>query len=233
MNEQSSYISCFFFFLFSFLLLVCSCFLFLVFFLLLSIPAFFFVLFFLFFSRRSVPLIVVGLFSFFLFISFNSSIFLCHLRWCRVVMLKTVDYGNQVRFESLKNSAGTSTKSIYVAYIYILDTYRHNDKRRIKEDAGRLLYNYIYLSLYCKGSKGLFKVLQVRGCWKPNINFIFWPHYYDRHVVSFLFSWCWGLLHRGFPKKPSVGCGFPYHIWSLLSGSLLATAWHPELNWVK
>ena len=30
-----------------------------------------------------------------------------------------------------------------------------------------------------------------------------------------LFSWCWGPLHRGFPRAPSVGCGFPYHIWSL------------------
>ena len=52
---------------------------------------------------------------------------------------------------------------IYVAYIYILDTYRRNDNRRknkgrMKEDTGRLLYKYIYLSLYCKGSKGLFKV---------------------------------------------------------------------------
>ena len=45
-----------------------------------------------------------------------------------------------------------------VAYIYILDTYRRNDNRRkkkgrrnegrMKEDTGRLLYNYIYLSLY-------------------------------------------------------------------------------------
>ena len=40
--------------------------------------------------------------------------------------------------------------------------------------------------------------LHVRGWWRPNINFIFWPHCYDRHVVSFLFSWCWGPLHRGF-----------------------------------
>ena len=34
----------------------------------------------------------------------------------------------------------------------------------------------------------------------------------------------WGPLHWGFPRTPSVGCGLPYHIWSLLSGSLLATA---------
>ena len=26
---------------------------------------------------------------------------------------------------------------------------------------------------------------------------------------------CWGLLHRGFPRAPSVGCGLPYHISSL------------------
>ena len=62
---------------------------------------------------------------------------------------------------------------------------------------------------------------------------------YDGHVVSFLFSWCstgglgltlldagflYGILsasslypklHRGFPRAPSVGCGFQYHIWSL------------------
>ena len=35
---------------------------------------------------------------------------------------------------------------------------RTQDKRRRKEDAGRLLYKNIYLSLYCKGSKGLFEV---------------------------------------------------------------------------
>ena len=29
---------------------------------------------------------------------------------------------------------------------------------------------------------------------------------------------------RAFPRAPSVVCGLPYHIWSLLSGSLLATA---------
>ena len=161
-----------------------------------------FLVFFLFFPRRSILLIVACLFLFFRITSFNSSIFLCPFRWCRVVMLKTVVYGNQVCFESLKNSTGTSTKLIYVVYIYILDTYQRNDNRRRKEDARRLLYKYIHLSLYCKGSKGLFKGLHVRGCWRPNINFIFWPHCYDRHVVSFLFSWCWGPLHRGFSEGP-------------------------------
>ena len=78
------------------------------------------------------------------------------------------------------------------------------------------------------------------------------PLLWTSRCVSF--SWCWGLLHRGFPRAPSVGCGLPlpnlvstvwnytgnciggfpstpsvgcglpYHIWSLLSGIRLATA---------
>ena len=44
------------------------------------------------------------------------------------------------------------------------------------------------------------------------------------HLVSNPLGVCWQ-LHRGFsPSAPSVGCGLPYHIWSLLSGILLATA---------
>ena len=126
-------------------------------------------------------------------------------------------------------------------YIYILDTYRRNDNRRTQKDRhmneGRMIktqegtkqeedfFINIYTSqFYCKGSKGLFNGLHVRGCWRPNINFIFWPHCYDRHVVSFLFSWCWGQLHRGFPRAPSVRCGFPYHIWSL-------AVWNSTGNW--
>ena len=86
-------------------------------------------------------------------------------------------------------------KSLIVLHTYIywihtdaMITDASKNKGRRKENAWRLLFKYIYLSLYCKGSKGLFKGLHVRGCWRPNINFIFWPHCYDRHVVSFLFS---------------------------------------------
>ena len=43
------------------------------------------------------------------------------------------------------------------------------------------------------------------------------------HLVSNPLGVCWQ-LHRGFPRTPSVGCGLPYHIWSLLSGILLTTA---------
>ena len=128
--------------------------------------------------------------------------------------------------------------SLYVAYIYILDTYRRNDNRRKnkgrrKEDTGRLLYN-IFTSLFIARFERVVQGLHVRGCWRPNINFIFWPHCYDRQVVSFLFSWCWGLLHRGFLKAPSVGCGLLYHIWSLAvwnsTGNYFGTPNSTELN---
>ena len=46
----------------------------------------------------------------------------------------------------------------------IIKTNAERRKRKTQEettqdkDAGRLLFKYIYLSLYCKGSKGLLKV---------------------------------------------------------------------------
>ena len=52
------------------------------------------------------------------------------------------------------------------------------------------------------------------------------------HLVSSCLEVCWQ-LHRGFTWTPSVGCGLPYPIWSLLSGILLTTALGPKLNWVK
>ena len=125
-------------------------------------------------------------------------------------------------------------------HIYILDTYRRNDNRRMindrrtnkgrrKEDARRLLYKYSPLTLL-QGFKRVVQALHVRGCWRPNINFIFWPHCYDRLVVSFLFSWCWGPLHWGFPRDPSVGCGLPYHIWSLAVWNSTGNCFGTQLN---
>ena len=102
----------------------------------------------------------------------------------------------------------------YICRIIHNDTTTRTDAWKItQEDFFTIIFTSHFI---CKGSKGLFKILHVRWCWRPNINFIFWPHCYDRHVVSFLFSWCWGSLHRGvFRELPSVGCGLPYHIWSL------------------
>ena len=80
----------------------------------------------------------------------------------------------------------------------------------------------------------------VRGIWRPNINCnILTPTLMVVNVVSFSFSWCstrgpgvnssgrWlSLLHlisnfsdpqtpSGFPRAPSAGCGFSYHISSI------------------
>ena len=87
----------------------------------------------------------------------------------------------------------------------------HNDSIIIKTDARRN-EGRMKASLQIYSLQGFERV---RGCWRPNIIIIFWPHCYDHHVVSFLFSWCWGLLHRGCPRAPSIGCGLPYHIASL------------------
>ena len=103
-------------------------------------------------------------------------------------------------------------------------------EERTQED---FFTNILPLTL-AQGLKRVTQSLHVKGCWRPNINFIFWPHCYDRHVVSFLFSLFWGPLHWGFLRAPSVGCGLPYHIWSLLSGILLTTALVPQtqLNYI-
>ena len=97
------------------------------------------------------------------------------------------------------------------------------DASRLKMQEGRpkktSLEKYLPLTLL-QGFERVVEGLHVRGCWRPNINFIFWPHCYDRHVVYLLFSWCstrgLGVHSIGaFPRAPSVGCGLPYHIWSL------------------
>ena len=92
------------------------------------------------------------------------------------------------------------------------DARRKIDAWRIKMHEGR----HRETSLEKYSPLFLLQGFACERCWRPNINFIFWPHCYDRHVVSLLFSWCWGLLPRGFPRAPSVGFGFHYHIWSLL-----------------
>ena len=104
----------------------------------------------------------------------------------------------------------------YICRITHNDTTTKTDAWRITQEgrhSNTSLTTFLPLTLL-QGFERVVQGLQVRGCWRPNINFIFWPHCYDRHVVSFLFSWCWGLLHRGFPRAPSVGCGLPYYIWS-------------------
>ena len=142
--------------------------------------------------------------------------------------------------------------------------YSHNHNNTIiKTDAGRLLYKYMYLSLYCKGSKRVTQGLRVRRSWRPNRNFnILTSILMAVNVVSFSFSWCstggpgvysagcWlSLLHlisnfsgpqtpSEFPRAPSAGCGFPYHISSItLSNCNCNCNWNSNcldfsLDWV-
>ena len=92
---------------------------------------------------------------------------------------------------------------------------RRNDKRRMKEDAWRLPYKNIYLSLYCKGFERVVQGLHVSGSWRSNINCnILTPLLWPSRCV-FLVLLMLGSTPSGFPRAPSVGCGFPYHIWSL------------------
>ena len=122
-------------------------------------------------------------------------------------------------------------------YIYWIHTDAMITDARIK-DAWRKtqkdFFNNILPLTLLQGFERVVQGLHVRGCWRPSINFIFWPHCYDRHVVSFLFSWYWGPLHWGFPRAPSVGCGFPYHISSLAvwesAGNCFGTPNSTELN---
>ena len=91
------------------------------------------------------------------------------------------------------------------------DAWINDAWRKTQEDFFTIIFTSHFI---CKSSKGL----HVRGCWRPNINFIFWHHCYDRHVVSFLFSWCWGPLHRGFSEGP-LGRVWPF-LPHLVSNSL-------------
>ena len=64
---------------------------------------------------------------------------------------------------------------------------RRNDKdarRKTQED----LFNKILPLTLLQGFEKVVWGFTVRGSWRPNITEIFWPHCYDRHVVSFLFS---------------------------------------------
>ena len=128
------------------------------------------------------------------------------------------------------------------------------------KDAWRLLFKYIYLSLYCKGferlacervleterklhiltpllwpSRCVFIVLLMLGSTPSGLSEgplgLVWPSL--PHLVSNPLVVCWQ-LHRGFSECPAVGCGLPYHIWSLCvwnsTGNCSGTPNSTELN---
>ena len=79
----------------------------------------------------------------------------------------------------------SSADSCRNIHIYILDTYRRDDKHAgindaRKEDAGRLLYKIFYLTSLFVSFERVVPSLRVRGSWGPNITEIFWPRSYGR-----------------------------------------------------
>ena len=77
------------------------------------------------------------------------------------------------------------------------------------------MFNNIYLSLYCKGSKRVTQSLRVRGSWRPNISCnILTSHSYGRQRCVFLvLQGC----STGGPGPTLLGNGFPYCIFSATS----------------
>ena len=95
----------------------------------------------------------------------------------------------------------------------------HNDTINKQTHAGRLLYKYMYLSLYCKSSKRVTQGFRVRGSCRPNINCnILTPTLMAVNVVSFSFSRC----STGGPGVHSAGCWLSLlHLISNFSGPKL------------
>ena len=107
----------------------------------------------------------------------------------------------------------------------------HNDSI-IKTDAvindARMtsLTTYIPLHFIARVRKGC-QSLHERGCWRPNINFIFWPHCYDRHVMSFLISWC--STRAVGSTQSGVSEGLLGRVWLSLVSNSLGVYW--QLLW--
>ena len=82
---------------------------------------------------------------------------------------------------------------------------------RIK-DAGRKTYEDFFTKIFTSH----FIARVWKGCWRVACErmleterklHILTPLLWPSRCV--LFSWCWGPLHRGFLRAPSVGCGLP------------------------
>ena len=131
---------------------------------------------------------------------------------------------------------------------------RMNTRRMIKTQEGRhkktSLEKYSPLTLL-QGFNRVVQGLHLRGCWRPNINFIFWPPLLMTVTLCLSCSLrcstrglgvhCWMLafftasyqhllwtsVHQGFkPHRPVVAFLTTSRLW--LSGSLLATALAPN-----
>ena len=147
-----------------------------------------------------------------------------------------------------KSCSISSTVLYKNSYCYIvIYTFMHHNNTTSKTDAWRktpegrhrkISLTTFYLSFYCKGSKGLFKVACERVLETEHKLIYFDP---TVMTVTLCLSCSLRCSTRGlgvhsiglFRGPPRSGVAFLTTSGLWLSGNLLATAWHPELNWVK
>ena len=134
-------------------------------------------------------------------------------------------------------------------HIYMLDTYRRNEQQT-QEDFFNKIFTSHFIARVRKGCVGFYceRLLETEHNWNiltPKL----WPstlcpRFSDAQpepwgplcwVLAFFTAsyqhLLWTPIHQGFPRAPSAGCGFPYHI-SSPTPSDLQLNWLVELNWV-
>ena len=110
-------------------------------------------------------------------------------------------------------------------YTYTYICWIHTDA--MITDAGKKtqedFFNNILPLTLLQGFEMVVQGLHVRGSWRLNVNCnILTPLLWSPRCV-FLVHLMLGSTPSGFPRASSVGCGFPYHIWSL-------AAWNSTCN---
>ena len=120
-------------------------------------------------------------------------------------------------------------------YIYKLDTYRRTDNRRRKKQRKKTsLEKYSPLTLLQEFERGCSRFACERVLETEHKLHILTPLLWPSRCV-FLVLLMLGSTPSGvFPRAPSVGCGLPYHIWSLAVWEVCwQLLWHPtQLNYI-
>ena len=101
------------------------------------------------------------------------------------------------------------------SHLHVHASQRHNIKdRRMKENTWRKtqedFFNNILPLILLQGFERVVQGLHVRGCWRPNINFIFWPPLLWPSRCVFLVLLMLGSTPSGaFRGPPRSGVAFP------------------------
>ena len=108
-------------------------------------------------------------------------------------------------------------------------THEETTGRKTQED---FFNNILPLTLFVRVRKGCWRITCERMLETEHKLHILTPLLWPSRCV--LFSWCWGPLHGGFPRAPSVGCGLPLpHLVSTVwnyTGNCFCTPNSTELN---